>query len=467
MLFLFDFYSVYEKYSMAVTKIETEDEMCNIIAYLIDSNNIPSNMNRMEKIRFIRKANYFEYHEGRLFFKARDSILLRFFAEYQRQDKLEAIENRHRELACVRRDKLMFDLKTRIYCVRREEVEEVLERCTACMFRRRLTTRPPVRAIVASSIAERYQADLVDLRYYVEANDGYCWIVNILDVYSKYLMSVPLKSKSAADVKAGFEYLFLTFGEPKELQTDNGREFRNITLTQYLDHLNVRRIYGRARHPQTNGQVERCNKTLKALLGNLTGHNGGSNARWIDFHSKAVSTYNRTMHRAHGETPFRVFYNRAIGNQYVPLQSVESVDEEIDEPVVEVIDVDPFITASLTIASQNDEEIDYEVITIQEPSNDPEIDRRREIYLDQQLQQSSWKARTGPIYARGVKVVLYRDFDTNPSTRRRPFDIPTDGKVYEIVNIHENDFVDLREVNGNGIEHHYVDSTRIRIIKNQ
>ena len=187
------------------------------------------------------------------------------------------IENRHRELACIRRDKLLFDLKIRIYSATRDEVELILARCTNCMFRRRLITIQPARAIVASRIAERYQADLIDLRYCVEVNDSFCWVLNVLDLYSKYLMSVPLKSKSAVDVKTGFETLFNLFGEPVELQTDNGREFRNATSITYLDTLNVRRIYGRARHPQTNGQVERCNQTLKALMSNLVDQRNGRN----------------------------------------------------------------------------------------------------------------------------------------------------------------------------------------------
>ena len=33
----------------------------------------------------------------------------------------------------------------------------------------------------------------------------------------------------------------------------------------------------------------------------------------------------------------------------------------------------------------------------------------------------------------------------------KAFDIPTDGKIYEILTVHGNDFVDIKEVGGAGI----------------
>lgn len=326
---------------MAVVKIETREEMSAIVTYLADCNSVPGDLTNEERRRFLRKAVCFELHDTRLYFKKPGNVLLRFFGEYEREEKLNAIEERHKELACVRRDKLLFDLRTRIYNARRDEVEEALNRCTACMFRRRLTTTRPSRAIVASRVAERYQADLIDIRHYSAANDGYCWILNVLDVYSKYLMSIPLKNKTSEVVKTGFVQVFEVFGEPAELQTDNGREFKNRMLTDYLTSLNVRRVYGRARHPQTNGQVERCNQTLKRLVGNLIGHVSGPDARWIDAHAKAVSIYNRTMHREHGETPFRVFYNRVPGNVPVPPQVTEVVEESDEIESTDLIEEDP------------------------------------------------------------------------------------------------------------------------------
>ncbi|KAI5154188.1 hypothetical protein ENBRE01_3315 [Enteropsectra breve] len=97
--------------------------------------------------------------------------------------------------------------------------------------------------------------------------------------------------------------------------------------------------------------------------------------------------------------------------------------------------------------------------------DDFEIVQRLRKYNHKQQEQSNWKNRTGPVYGRGVQVVLYRDFDANPKTKKMPFDWQTDGKIYEIVNVHENGMVDLKELGSENI-HHHIDGSRIRIYKN-
>lgn len=449
---------------MASVSISNADELNHIITFL-SFGAYPVDLNVSQKRKFARKAHLFEVHDSRLYYKRNDGVLLRFFADHQKVDKLLAIMSRHVALAHVRRDKMLFDLKDKIYNVKREEVEEVLECCTKCIFMRKLKTRQVSRQIVASKIAERYQADLIDLRYYTNANDQYCWILNIIDIYSKYLMSVPLKGKSAELVKNGFKHIFDIFGEPLTLQTDNGKEFKNKTLDNYLEGLNVSRVYGRARHPQSNGQVERCNQTLKKLICGLISDYKGSNTRWIDAHSSAVATYNSTIHRAHGQTPFKVFFKRDRGN---PVMDRIVIQNDIDDLTLidrEIVAVDPLNSINQN-QEQHDDENNVETIEILNlESVSEEFENKRLKYFQQQQEQSTWKTKSGPVYAKGVKVALYKDFDNNPATRKRPFELETDGKIYEIVKIYENEFVDIKAIDSEEI-HHYVDGSRIRIIKN-
>ena len=56
--------------------------------------------------------------------------------------------------------------------------------------------------------------DCIDLRKYGEDNDGFLWILNVMDTYTKYLWSFKLLNKSAIAVKESLEYIFDNFGEP-------------------------------------------------------------------------------------------------------------------------------------------------------------------------------------------------------------------------------------------------------------
>ena len=59
----------------------------------------------------------------------------------------------------------------------------------------------------------------------------------------------------------------------KYIKTDNGLEFKNKLIYNYLEKENVKIIHSRSHHPQTNGYIERyhreVDKFIKAYLNNL------------------------------------------------------------------------------------------------------------------------------------------------------------------------------------------------------
>ena len=61
--------------------------------------------------------------------------------------------------------------------------------------------------------------------------------------------------------------IFLTFGAPIILQSDNGREFVNqviFNLKKLWKDLKI--VNGRARHPQSQGSIERSNKEIENMV---------------------------------------------------------------------------------------------------------------------------------------------------------------------------------------------------------
>jgi hypothetical protein len=61
------------------------------------------------------------------------------------------------------------------------------------------------RKIITKGIDHIWEADLLIMTKYVKENEGYQNILNVIDCFSKYAWSVPLKSKSGKEVCAAFE----------------------------------------------------------------------------------------------------------------------------------------------------------------------------------------------------------------------------------------------------------------------
>ena len=53
---------------------------------------------------------------------------------------------------------------------------------------------------------------------------------------------------------------------PRTILSDNGREFIAKLNKKLIKRLGIMKVLALPYHPQTNGQVERFNKTLKSMI---------------------------------------------------------------------------------------------------------------------------------------------------------------------------------------------------------
>ena len=61
---------------------------------------------------------------------------------------------------------------------------------------------------------------MIDLSSLKEFNDGFKWLLSVIDVFSKQAYVIPLKDKTAKAVVDGFKQILTKSKHPKFLQTD-------------------------------------------------------------------------------------------------------------------------------------------------------------------------------------------------------------------------------------------------------
>lgn len=79
----------------------------------------------------------------------------------------------------------------------------------------------------------------------------------------RFAFGAALKTKSASEVADKIiRNGIWKYGAPRILQSDNGKEFCNADLKEVMEEMKIREIHGRPYHPQSQGRVERFNRTL-------------------------------------------------------------------------------------------------------------------------------------------------------------------------------------------------------------
>jgi len=92
---------------------------------------------------------------------------------------------------------------------------------------------------------------------------GKRFIAVAVEGLTRWPEAAPLTQKTGAEV-ANFIYtnIYCRYGCPRHIQTDNGSEFKNETVEKLLKKWKIPHHFSTPYHPQSQGLVERYNKTL-------------------------------------------------------------------------------------------------------------------------------------------------------------------------------------------------------------
>ena len=96
------------------------------------------------------------------------------------------------------------------------------------------------------------------------------YILTMRDRGSGFLITTPIASKDSAIALESIEKHFLaTFGVPREIVMDNGKEFCSEIFEAFTERLAITHKHTTAYHPQYNYFTERTHRILKSSLRSL------------------------------------------------------------------------------------------------------------------------------------------------------------------------------------------------------
>lgn len=211
----------------------------------------------------------------------------------------------HRKTGHGGRDRMIFALQTTYY-VTRTAVEVFVSLCKVCNLKKAQPHKNlVVRPITSTDFNSRGQVDLIDFQS--TPCGEYNWLMNYQDHLTKYCLLRPLKRKKAVEVAVELFKIFIDFGAPCILQSDNGREFpaevvNELTSMWPDNHI----VHGRPRHPQSQGSVERCNQDVENMVRAWLDDNKSTD--WVTGCRFVQWQKNFAKHRIIGRSPYTVLF---------------------------------------------------------------------------------------------------------------------------------------------------------------
>ena len=85
-------------------------------------------------------------------------------------------------------------------------------------------------------------ADLVDMQEWSRINNDFKYMLNVIDIFSKYAWSIPLKDKKGETVTEAFKYIVKNSNrKPRHIWVDQSKEFYNKIMDEWLKENKINR----------------------------------------------------------------------------------------------------------------------------------------------------------------------------------------------------------------------------------
>ena len=172
--------------------------------------------------------------------------------------------------------------------------------------------RTRLKQIVASNPLDCVAIDL--LGELPETENGNRYILVVTDYFTKWTQAFALRNMTAQTVadRLSTEF-FCFFGTPRQLHSDQGRQFESQLFQEICKLLGINKTRTTPYRPQSDGMVERFNRTIQQMLKHFVNNNRND---WDDHLPYLMMAYRASQHESTGCSPNLLMLGREVS---VPL----------------------------------------------------------------------------------------------------------------------------------------------------
>ncbi|GKD21314.1 reverse transcriptase domain-containing protein [Tanacetum coccineum] len=202
------------------------------------------------------------------------------------------------------------------------------------------------------------------------------FLIVAMDYFTKWIEAKPVTTITGNQIKKlVWDNIVCRFGLPGEIISDNGKQFHDDPFKDWCKKLCINQHFTFVKHPQTNGLVERANRSLgegiKAWL-------KARSKNWMEELPYVLWAHRTMIKSSNGDTPFSLTYG-----------TEEVIPAEIGMPTIRTAEV---------YLVQNNEALEINIDLLEERRDEAAIraaksKAKMEKYYNEKVQNTSFKPR--------------------------------------------------------------------------
>src|SRR6266487_1608673 len=252
-----------------------------------------------------KQSETFEIRNGKLYKKKKNEKILRVLKEDE-TDAILFMTHNHETGGHFGMETTYNKIADRYYWKGMyDDTKKYIKCCDVCQRRGQKGGKSYLNPIEVGEPFERIGIDFVGPLERTKRRNRYILVVT--DYLTKWPEAKAMKEATAENVvKFIYEEIICRHGCPKIILSDRGTHFRNKLVNELCGKFEIKHKLSSPYHSQTNGLVERFNRTLCEALAKVSEKEN----QWDEHIEQILFAYRTTKHSTTKRTPFFMTYKR-------------------------------------------------------------------------------------------------------------------------------------------------------------
>jgi len=193
----------------------------------------------------------------------------------------------------------------------REHVKKFIRECPYCQKMSYLKTPVHTHPFTTAAYGPWQRLNIDSIGPLSMSAEGYCHILVIICCFSRWVELIPMKSTEMIPTKKELIKVFGTFGEPAQVLTDGGSQYKNEEIKEIMRLCGCEHTICLAYSKEENSMVERCNREVmrhvRALVYEIC-----DESEWEDLVPVAKRIMNGVRNESNQTSPAEIVFGNAV-----------------------------------------------------------------------------------------------------------------------------------------------------------
>ena len=191
-----------------------------------------------------------------------------------------------------------------------KDVKHYCQLCDKCAARKGpgKTPKAPLQKYIVGVPMERWAVDV--LGPLPLSNKKNLYLLVIGDYFTKWVDAIPMKNQKVTTIAHKIiDRIVTIFGVPMAIHSDQGRSFESEIFQEMCTILGIEKTRTTPYRPQSDGMIERANRTIADMLTAFVSKNQKD---WDDLIPILMLAYRSSVHESTGISPNEMVFGRTI-----------------------------------------------------------------------------------------------------------------------------------------------------------